>query len=128
MRLGLVGMALIAAATLASCAGTGKSVVVPPAAVAIGPEQACVQTQSIRETRVIDDSTIDFVLNGGKVLRNHLPNSCPQLGFERAFSSKLSTNQLCSVEIITVIYQGGGPRQGASCGLGKFTPIAPPKK
>ncbi len=124
MRPGLCAVAL----ALAGCAGTAKPPAPAPAAVAIGPEQSCVQTQSIRETRVVDDSTIDFVMLGGKVLRNHLPNSCPQLGFERAFSYKVSTNQLCSVDIITVLYQGGGLRQGASCGLGKFTPIAPPHK
>ncbi|GGE21345.1 hypothetical protein GCM10011529_29960 [Polymorphobacter glacialis] len=86
---------------------------------------SCVNIQNIRQTNVIDDSTIDFVMRGGETLRNRLPNSCPQLGFERAFSYSTSISQLCSVDIITVLQQGGGIRRGASCGLGPFTPIAP---
>jgi hypothetical protein len=103
----------------------------PPEAKVIGPDESCVNIRNIRQTRVHDDKTIDFVMNGGKVYRNTLPNSCPQLGFERAFSYQTSQSQLCNVDIITVLVQAGGPRRGASCGLGKFTPIelAPkPKK
>jgi hypothetical protein len=84
--------------------------------------------QNIRETKVVDDRTIDFVMRGGDIYRNTLPNSCPQLGFERAFSYSTSISQLCSVDIITVLQQAGGIRRGASCGLGKFTPIEKPAK
>ncbi len=103
----------------------------PPEAKVIGPDVGCVNIRNIRQTKVYDDQTIDFVMNGGKVYRNNLPNSCPQLGFERAFAYQTSQSQLCNVDIITVIVQGAGARRGASCGLGKFTPIelAPkPKK
>lgn len=93
---------------------------------ATGP--SCIETSRIRESRVIDDKTIDFILRDGSVLRNTLPFSCPQLGFERAFSYKTSINRLCSVDIITVIVQGGGVRTGASCGLGKFVPYTPVPK
>lgn len=94
-----------------------------------GPPQSCVLIQNIRETRVVDDATIDFVMRNGEVLRNTLPNRCPQLGFQRAFSYRTSINQLCSVDIITVIQQvGGGLQRGPSCGLGKFTPIATPAR
>lgn len=87
--------------------------------------QSCVQLNRIREARVVDDRTIDFYLSNREVLRNTLPNSCPQLGFERAFSYSTSISQLCSVDIITVIIQGGGPARGASCGLGPFVPYTP---
>jgi hypothetical protein len=97
-------------------------------AVANGKPIGCVQLQSIRETRVVDDKTIDFYMRDGRVLRNNLPGSCPQLGFERAFSYSTSISQLCNVDIITVIQQSGGIRRGASCGLGMFTPITPPAK
>jgi len=85
----------------------------------------CVTLSQLRETRVIDDRTIDFILNDGTILRNTLPNRCPSLGFERAFSYSTSINRLCNVDIITVIAQGGGPRRGASCGLGMFVPVKP---
>ncbi|UAJ11275.1 hypothetical protein [Polymorphobacter megasporae] len=84
--------------------------------------KSCVQLNRVREARVVDDRTIDFYLSDREVLRNTLPNSCPQLGFERAFSYSTSLSQLCSVDIITVIIQGGGPSRGASCGLGPFVP------
>ena len=85
----------------------------------------CVQIRQIRETRVRDDSTIDFIMNGNRVYRNTLPNSCPQLGFEEAFSYATSLSQLCSVDIITVLNRaGGGLMRGASCGLGQFVPVA----
>ena len=69
------------------------------------------------------DKVIDFVMVDGQILRSRLPNACPQLGFERAFTYATSLSQLCSTDIITVIIQGGGPARGASCGLGAFTPI-----
>lgn len=103
----------------------------PPEAKVIGPDIACVNIRNIRQTNVHDDKTIDFVMNGKKLYRNTLPNSCPQLGFERSFAYQTSQTQLCNVDIITVLMQGGGMRRGASCGLGKFTPIelvAKPKK
>jgi hypothetical protein len=90
-----------------------------------GEPQACVQISQIRSTRVIDDQTIDFQMRSGRILRNTLPNRCPGLGFERAFSYRTSIPQLCNVDIITVVVQGGGPQIGASCGLGMFVPVKP---
>jgi hypothetical protein len=123
--------------TLASCAAdrgaaekTAAAKPVPAAAIAAatGEPQGCVLLQNVRESRVVDDGTIDFYTRDGKVLRNTLPNRCPQLGFERAFSYSTSISQLCNVDFITVLQQSGGIRRGASCGLGMFTPIAPPTK
>ena len=91
---------------------------------AIGPARMCLQLQDIRNTRVIDDQTIDFITRSGDVYRNRLPNSCPQLGFERGFTYATSITQLCSVDIITVLVQGQPMMRGASCGLGQFTPIS----
>ncbi|MBZ9648863.1 hypothetical protein K9B33_15045 [Sphingobium sp. 3R8] len=96
----------------------------PDPYVAKGEPIDCVQIQSIRSTDVRDDSTIDFIMNGNKVYRNSLPNSCPSLGFEKRFLYKTSLSQLCSVDIITVLYNAGpGLQQGPSCGLGKFQPM-----
>ena len=117
-------MALVACAAAVQAAA--KAPVVP--VVAAGPAIACIPLRSIRSTTVIDDRTIDFHVGGRKVYRNTLSNSCPQLGFQQAFSYATSQTQLCSVDIITVIVQGGPNLQGASCGLGKFTPIVPAGK
>lgn len=125
MRAILPAMSLLLA--IAGCAGsTAKPVSSVPPATVTGEAISCVQLQNIRETKVRDDSTIDFVMRDGSYYRNTLPNSCPQLGFERAFGYATSISRLCSVDIITVLQQGGGLRRGASCGLGKFTPIEKP--
>jgi hypothetical protein len=87
--------------------------------------QSCVQLSAIRDTRVRDDNTIDFYMRDGTIFRNTLPNRCPRLGFEEAFSYRTSIGQLCSVDIITVVPRGGGV-PGVSCGLGPFTPVAAP--
>ncbi len=121
---------LALAAAIAGCASSpsnaphaNASPIPPEAVAAAGKATDCVQLQQIRESRVIDDKTIDFIMRDGRVLRNSLPYSCPSLGFEKAFTYSTSLSQLCSVDIITVINQGGGIRRGASCGLGKFVPV-----
>jgi hypothetical protein len=87
-----------------------------------GPAVDCVSAHSIRETRVRDDSTIDFYMLGGKVYRNRLPNSCPELGFEEKFAYETSIDQLCNVDIIHVLHDSPSIG-GAACGLGRFQPI-----
>ncbi len=103
----------------------------PPKAVAelkpIGKPESCLLLQNIRETRVVDDQTIDFYTRDNKVFRNRLPNMCPQLSFERAFTYQTSISQLCNVDIITVLILNSPLQRGASCGLGKFTPIEKPQ-
>ncbi len=127
-------VAVAALGLLAGCSNAPRTAAVPPPppanTVAGGkvPSSQCVELSRIRESKVIDDRTIDFYLRDGTVLRNNLPNSCSQLGFERAFSYSTSINRLCSVDIITVIIQGGGPRIGVSCGLGPFVPYTPVPK
>ena len=120
---------------VAACSGSTGSK--PPQTSASVPAHAkpvematrsCVELNRIREARVVDDRTIDFYLGNREVLRNTLPQSCPQLGFEKAFTYSTSLSRLCSVDIITVIIQGGGPRMGASCGLGTFAPYSPVAK
>lgn len=87
-----------------------------------GKPESCINLRQIRESRVRDDQTIDFYMIGGKVYRSTLPNSCPQLGFEKRFSYKTSLSQLCSTDIITVL-TSPGISTGASCGLGQFQPV-----
>ena len=100
---------------------------VPPA-TPNGPAVDCLDLP-IRESRVRDDRTIDFTSRTGQTYRNILPQSCPELGFEQAFSYETSLSKLCSVDIITVFRQGGGvPHRGASCGLGRFQPVTLPSR
>ena len=93
-----------------------------PPATPVGKPVDCLSLATLRETRVRSDSVIDFVTAGGRVYRNTLPNACPSLGFEERFTYHVSTSQLCSVDIITVL-QSPGLSRGASCGLGVFQPV-----
>jgi hypothetical protein len=117
-------MRKIAIAALLMLAGTAtaRDRNAVPDATPVGAPVSCVPLRNIQSTRVHGDSVIDFHMTGGKVYRNTLPNSCPNLGFEERFLYKTSLSQLCSVDIITVL-QSPGISQGASCGLGKFQPV-----
>ncbi|MGB5076089.1 MAG: hypothetical protein WBO17_01250 [Sphingorhabdus sp.] len=91
---------------------------------AVGKPVKCIPIRSIQSTSVIDDSTIDFKLSGGRTYRNILPHSCPGLKSEDKFSYRTSLSQLCSVDIIHVLHDYGGRlSEGAGCGLGVFQPI-----
>ena len=91
-----------------------------------GEPEDCVQINRIRNTRVRDERTIDFFMNGGKVMRNTLPYECPGLAFEDRFAFETSLSRLCSVDTITVLQSGVG--RGASCGLGSFQPVELPER
>ena len=94
-----------------------------PVATPSGEAVRCVQIIRIRETRVRDNRTIDFVMNDHTVYRNTLPQECPELGAEQAFSYETSLSELCNTDIITVFRNSGPIRRGASCGLGLFQPV-----
>jgi hypothetical protein len=116
--LALLALSALAAPALARPLKPEEEAKIQPA----GKPVSCIQNSSIRETRVRDDCTIDFYMLGGKVYRNKLPQSCPQLGSEERFGYETSINQLCNVDIIHVLYSSP-PMRGASCGLGEFQPI-----
>ena len=122
----IAASAVIAVLSLSGCARTGapgeQFVSRAPAATVIGPAVSCVQTTLIQETRVWDDQTIDFVMNGGKRYRNTLPIRCPELGFEQRFAYRTSNSSLCDVDTITVLHTGSSI-PGPTCGLGKFVPV-----
>ena len=97
---------------------------VSPAARVVGAAQACVPLMQVRETRVRDDWTIDFIRDGKRAWRNTLPSRCSGLKMNDGFSYKTSLSELCSTDIIHVLERMGGDlRQGASCGLGQFVPV-----
>lgn len=116
---------IFAALTLAACAipAAARDRDAVPVATPVGKAENCISLGQIRESHVRDDRTIDFVLNGGRVYRNTLPYACPSLGFEQRYSYATSLSQLCSTDIITVLYSSPGLSRGASCGLGQFQPV-----
>src|SRR3546814_1913965 len=59
----------------------------------VGEAVDCIYRPSIQHTEVRNDRTIDFHMNGSKIYRNTLPNSCPSLGSERKFSYKTRSEE-----------------------------------
>ena len=95
-----------------------------PVATSAGAPVSCIPLAGIRSSEVRDDRTIDFVMRGNRppAYRVVLPQSCPDLGFERRFSYATSLSQLCSTDIITV-FSTAPVMRGASCGLAPFQPV-----
>ena len=123
MRTILLPLALIMAVTPALARDDNRMPEATPAGKAVG----CIPLRSIRQSHVRNDLVIDFEMNGGKVYRNTLPQSCPSLGFRQSFSYKTSLSQLCSVDTITVL-ESPPMMQGATCGLGQFQLVTLAKK
>ena len=117
-------MRLILSLALAAFAAPTLAQDAPASAV---PEvRTCLSIASIRGSNVVNSRTIDFTLRDGSVWRSNLPNQCPQLGSERAFSYETGQSQLCAQDIITVVVPVAGSFTGARCGLGSFE-RQPPK-
>lgn len=123
MRTSFLGVAALSLLTGGATAGLSAKTEPTPVR-AVGEPINCVSLNQIRSTKVIDNSTIDFKMTGGKTYRNSLPNSCPGLKAEDRFSYRTSLSQLCNVDIVRVLHDYGGRlTEGAGCGLGKFQPV-----
>jgi hypothetical protein len=97
---------------------------VSPAARVVGEPVSCIQLNQIRETRIRDDWTIDFIGNGDRVWRNTLTNRCPGLRAENAITYETSLTQLCNVDIVYVLQNfAGRPQRGPACSIGQFVPV-----
>ncbi len=89
--------------------------------------EQCVSLTGIDRTRVVDESNILFYMKNGEIYLNRLPYRCAGLRPRETFMYRTSLNQLCNVDIITVLQNiGFGVTPGASCGLGMFRPIDAP--
>ena len=84
----------------------------------------CISLARIDRVNVLDNQSIEFHMRGGESYINILPHSCPGLRRNQPFMYRTSLNQLCDLDIITVLDQGGfGLRPMGSCGLGRFEPL-----
>lgn len=96
----------------------------PLAEIAFGAPVACVNTQRIRRTDVLNDREILFIMHGSEVYLNKLPHRCPRLKMSDTFSYEVRGSQLCDVDVIRVVDTFGGRiSPGPACGLGKFLPV-----
>ncbi|MBN1237310.1 MAG: hypothetical protein JXB36_02355 [Gammaproteobacteria bacterium] len=85
----------------------------------------CISLSRVDRTEIVDENTILFYMRGSDIYRNVLPHRCPGLRAREPFMYRVTTSQLCNVDVITVLDRiGAGFMPGASCGLGKFQPIS----
>jgi hypothetical protein len=81
----------------------------------------CISTSRIRSTKVVDDSSILFYTRGRAVYHNILPRRCNGLAREGRFSYRVSNSNLCRMDTIRLLYNGGwGLEEGRGCALGYF--------
>jgi hypothetical protein len=105
-----------------SCAGEGKRPAVTPLATIVGEPQSCIPLRQLRETRIRDDWTIDFIADD-RVWRNTLTSRCSGLKSNNALTDETSLSQLCSTDIVYVLETAGGVHRGPSCWLDQFVPV-----
>ena len=117
----------IATFPLAACTAQDRPAdrpAVSPAARVVGTPESCIPLASLRETRIRDDWTIDFVGAGNRVWRNTLTARCPGLRSNDAITYETSLTQLCSTDIVYVLQRVGGRLQrGGACSIGQFVPV-----
>ena len=94
-----------------------------PAARPVGEPVSCIPLSQVRESRVRDDWTIDFVSHGKRAWRNNLRSRCPGLRSANAITYKTSLSQLCSTDIVYVLETSPDPRRGPACSIGQFVPV-----
>ncbi len=126
----IAAIAAVSAATLAGCSynqrerPTAHETTRGPAVHVTGPAVSCIPISHFSETRVRDARTIDFLTTSRRGWRNVLPDSCPNLMTQQAFSYATSLSQLCSTDVIHPLVSSGGQLETTTaCGLGQFTPI-----
>lgn len=111
------------ALALTSCGSEPRRPPVTPAAAVVGEPQSCISLGQLRETRIRDDWTIDFISETDRVWRNSLPSRCPSLKVSNSFSYETSLSQLCNTDIVYVLEPAAGLHRGPACGLGEFVPV-----
>jgi hypothetical protein len=94
-----------------------------PKAEVVGDPASCIPISQIRETRIRDDWTIDFISSGNRAWRNALTQRCPGLRSRNAITYETSLTQLCNTDIVYVLETAGGIRRGPACSLGQFVPV-----
>jgi hypothetical protein len=83
----------------------------------------CVYLPLVDRIEILDEQHILFVMRDGKLYNNHLSRKCPGLRRNDTIMYRTALNQLCNIDMFTVLENvGGGFMPGASCSFGKFYP------
>ena len=100
--------------------GVGFAALFLMATASLSPALAkttCLNVRLIKDTKVIDVSTIDFQMRDRKVYRNTLVSPCNQLKFS-AFGYHARSGQICARQAIRL-------ERGGTCMLGDFVLVPP---
>jgi len=84
----------------------------------LGDAEMCLETVRIKETRIIDDQTVLFIMRSGELYLNRLPVKCVGLRIAGGFGYGTSISKLCKQDPITTVGPGSAP--GSTCFLGEF--------
>ena len=87
----------------------------------LGEPETCLDVYRIKETRILDNQTILFIMRGGGRYLNRLPVKCSGLVIADGFGYGTSISKLCMQDSITTLSPGSAP--GNICMLGKFIPF-----
>ena len=86
----------------------------------------CIPVRNIRSSRIIDKTAIVYTANGGTIYVNR-PNGASFLDDDQIMVNKVSTGQLCNIDIVNLVDRSSRFTEG-SVGLGTFTPYPRPAK
>ena len=116
----IAGLALLLVGTAAFAADDDED--------AKDPEtKRCLRLSQVDTTKVIDSRHIVFEMKDNSLYVTRLPHRCPGLRPNTSWMHSTHSNDICDLDTITVLDNfGGGFQRGATCGLGKFEPLAKP--
>jgi hypothetical protein len=91
---------------------------------AAAKDPRCLRLRQIEHTTIVDQRTVLFEMRGDTVYRNDLPQRCPGLVREQRFLYRVTMDQLCNTDLITILEDWGFAfTPGTSCRLGDFVEI-----
>ena len=82
---------------------------------------SCLQLRRIDRTEVVDTRNVLFYLNDRTIYQNELPHACATLADDKPFLYRVTMNQICDSDVITVLERwtfGFTPTE--TCMLGDF--------
>lgn len=93
----------------------------PKAAQYLGEPESCIDVYRIKETRILDNQTILFIMHGEIRYLNRLPIRCTGLVLGNGFAYSTTIQKLCLQDSIKVLNTGAAI--GNTCPLGRFIPF-----
>ena len=85
----------------------------------------CLYLPAVDRIEILDEQHVLFFMRDRKIYNNHLSRKCPGLRRNDTIMYRTVLNQLCNIDMFTVLENfGGGFMPGASCTFGKFYPVS----